>query len=157
MNLTEKVSYLKGLMDGLEPDLTTKEGKILAAMAEVLEELALSVTDLSEELDEVVELVDILDADLGEVEEAVFECDDDCDCNCDECDDDEDEDDEEYFDDFEDEQMYECVCTNCGDSLCIGENIVEEGSIECPNCGQLLEFDFNDIEDEEAEPEKSDT
>ena len=39
MNLTEKVAYLKGLMDGMEIDLETKEGKLFAAIADVLEDL----------------------------------------------------------------------------------------------------------------------
>ena len=49
MNLTEKVAYLKGLMDGMEIDLETKEGKLFAAIADVLEDLALSVSDLDDD------------------------------------------------------------------------------------------------------------
>lgn len=149
--LSEKVSYLKGLMDGLSIDESTKEGKILKIMADILDEMALTIEDISDEVDEVVELVDILDQDLGDVEEDIYDFDDDDECDC--CCDDEIEDfadDEEDFDDFEDdEQMYECCCSNCGDTICISESIVQEGSMKCPNCNALLEFNYVDDEDKE--------
>ena len=34
MTLTEKASYLKGLMDGMNLDTTTNEGKLFAAIAD---------------------------------------------------------------------------------------------------------------------------
>ena len=43
----------------------------------------------------------------------------------------------------------------CGDTVILDEYMLEEGSIDCPNCGSCLEFDFDDIElaaeSEEAE------
>lgn len=143
MELSQKVAYLKGLMDGLKIDESTNEGKILKVMADILDEMALTVEDIADEVDEVVELVDILDEDLGDLEEEVYfsdDCDDDCCC---------DDDDDFGFDD--DEEMYECVCPSCGDTICLGENIIAEGSIDCPNCGEELEFDFSKIEAEDEE------
>jgi len=40
MNLTEKSAYIKGLAEGLEFDKTTKEGKILAALLELVQKHA---------------------------------------------------------------------------------------------------------------------
>ena len=40
MNLTEKSAYIKGLAEGLEFDKTTKEGKIIAALLELVDDLA---------------------------------------------------------------------------------------------------------------------
>ena len=40
MNLTEKSAYIKGLTEGLELDKTTKEGKVIAALLELVDELA---------------------------------------------------------------------------------------------------------------------
>ena len=37
MTVTEKVAYLKGLMEGMKIDTESNEGKILAAMADILE------------------------------------------------------------------------------------------------------------------------
>ena len=134
MELTNKASYLPGLMDGLGIDENTKEGKVLKAMSDLLKEMAETIEDLSVELDETVELVDTLDQDLGDVEEIVYDLDDD---------DDED-------DDFEDCE-YECVCPTCGDTIYLDESLVEEGSIDCPNCGEKLEFDFEEEEEEGKE------
>ena len=78
MELSNKVAYLKGLIDGLKIDDSTNEGRVLLAMAEILDEMALTIEDVSDEVDEVVELVDILDEDLGNVEDDLYG--DDCGC-----------------------------------------------------------------------------
>ena len=130
MELSKKVAYLKGLMEGLKIDDSTNEGKILTIMADILDEMSATVEDIAEEVDETVELVDTLDEDLGEIEDLIYGDDDD---------------------DDDDDAMYECVCPNCGDTIMLGENIIADGSIECPNCGESLEFDFSEIEDEDNE------
>lgn len=139
MELSKKVAYLKGLMDGLKIDESTNEGKIIKLMADVLEDMADTIEDIAVEVDETVDLVDAIDEDLGALEEDYYELDDeqdddDDDCDCDFCDD--------------DEKMYECVCPSCGDKIMLGENIIADGSIDCPNCGEKLEFDFDDDPDE---------
>ena len=57
------------------------------------------------------------------------------------------------FDFDEDHDLYEVVCPTCGDSIMLNEQMVEEGSMNCPNCGELLEFDLED-EDEEEDSDK---
>ncbi|MDE5862643.1 MAG: hypothetical protein K2H28_10690, partial [Ruminococcus sp.] len=102
MKLTEKMSYLKGLMDGLEIDKSTKEGRIIAQMSELMEDIVLYVDDLQAQVDELTELCEILDEDLGEIEEEIYG-DEDFNCgNCD-CFDDEDEDEDYDFDSDDDE------------------------------------------------------
>ena len=148
--LSDKVSYLRGLMDGLELDYTTKEGKILKLMVEILDEMALTVEDISDEVDEIVEIIDMLDDDLCDVEDDLYDLDDeDFDDEYDGDFDDEEEilfDDEDDYDDFDDEPMYECCCPNCGDSITISESIVEKGSMKCPNCNTLIEFNYEEDE-----------
>ncbi|MBO4524844.1 CD1247 N-terminal domain-containing protein [Ruminococcus sp.] len=156
MKLTEKMSYLKGLIDGLEIDTSTKEGKVLLQMSEVMSELVLYVDDLQSQVDELTELCDILDEDLGQVEDDFYDC-DECDGDCDECDDD-DWDDEYDFDD-DDDGLYEITCPTCGDTILLDEGMIEEGSMNCPNCNELLEFDYDDLtiedfEDKDEAPEK---
>ena len=73
MKLTEKMSYLQGLLDGLEIDKSTKEGKALIQMSDVLSELVMYVEDLQNQVDELTELCDILDEDLGSVEEDFYD------------------------------------------------------------------------------------
>ena len=154
MKLTEKMSYLKGLIDGLEIDSSTKEGKILLQMSEVMNEMVIYIDDLQSQVDELTELCEILDEDLGMVEENLYDCDcdcdcdcdDDCDCDCDCCDDD---DDDYEFDD--DEELYEVTCPTCGDTILLDESIIEEGSMNCPNCNELLEFDDENLTIEDIE------
>ena len=71
MNLSDKMSYLKGLVDGMELDLTTKEGKVLGQLLDVLQETVLYVTDLQDQVDELTELCESLDEDLGDVEDSL--------------------------------------------------------------------------------------
>ena len=73
MNLGDKMSYLRGMIDGMELDLTTtKEGKVLAQLLEVMQETVLYVTDLQDQVDELTELCESLDEDLGDVEAEIF-------------------------------------------------------------------------------------
>ncbi|MBR6045874.1 MAG: hypothetical protein IKP47_09600 [Ruminococcus sp.] len=132
MELKSRVAYLKGLMDGLNISEETNEGKVLRVMSEVLDEIAGAVEDLAVEVDEAVELIDSIDQDLGEVEEDLYGLDED-----------EDRGDEDF-----DEEQYECVCPTCGETICLNESLIELGSIDCPNCGEKLEFDFGDDEEE---------
>ena len=126
MELLEKVAYLKGLISGMELDPEKKETKLFNAVIDVLDDVAAAVTDLEEETDEICNLIDVLDEDRGEVEEEVFGedgcgCDDDCDC---------------------DEETYEVTCPTCGNVIYVGEEMLDEGEMNCPNCGQDLEFDL---------------
>lgn len=157
MKLTEKMSYLKGLIDGLEIDTSTKEGKVLIQMSEVMSDLVLYVDDLQSQVDELTELCDILDEDLGAVEDDFYDC-EECDNDCDNCDDDEGWDDEFDFGD-DDDDLYEITCPTCGDTILLDEGMIEEGSMNCPNCNELLEFDYDDLtiedfEDKDEAPEK---
>ena len=142
MNLSDKMSYLKGLVDGMELDLTTKEGKVLGQLLDVLQETVLYVTDLQDQVDELTELCESLDEDLGDVEDAVFG-------------------DEE---DDEDDDMYEAVCPNCQNTIVLSDSVLDEGTMHCPCCNELLEFDYSDLtmddlehKEEDAEDAESET
>lgn len=139
MNLTERISYIRGLCDGLNLDESKPEVKVINAIVELLDDMALAVTDMEELYDKLSAQVDEIDEDLADVESDVY--DDDCDCCCD-CDD-------EDFDE-EDNPFYEVTCGSCGQKLNVAEDVLLEGEIECPNCGEVLEFDFSDLFDEEG-------
>ena len=130
MTLTEKVAYLKGLAEGLALDESKPEIKVIKAMMDILDDLALSVADLEDGLDLVCEQLDAVDEDLDELEGFVYEELDDCDCCCDDCDD-------------EDEEFYDVECPSCGEVICVDRDILEEGSINCPKCDELLEFEID--------------
>ncbi len=145
-SLTEKVAYLNGLMSGLDINDSTPEGKVLLQMADILSEMADVIEGVQDEIDEITELVDTIDQDLGDVEEDLYG--DDCDCDCDCCDDDCDCD---CCESADDEFIYEVVCPSCGDAICLDEYMIEDGSINCPNCNELLEFDLEGCDCEDCE------
>ena len=132
MTVTEKVAYLKGLVEGLDFDKNEKETKVINAVLDVLEDLALAVSDLDDEMALVTEQLDEVDEDLAELEDIFYdECDDcDCDCDCDDCCD-------------CDDDMYEVECPSCGEVIYFDEEIILDGKAECPSCGETLEFDLD--------------
>jgi len=141
MSLSEKVAYIKGLAEGLALDTTTKEGKLITAIIDVLEDVAYDIADIEENALDLAEEIDAISDDLADVEDVVFEDDDD--------DYDYDDDDEDDEDDDEDEEMFSVVCPACDEELVVDADILELGEIECPNCGEKLEFEFDEDEEDE--------
>lgn len=141
MKVTEKAAYLKGLAEGLAIDSTTPEGKLLLAMIDVMGEMAETISGMEEMVDDLNDVVDELDQDLGELEEDFYAFDED----------EEDEEDDEEDEAFESGALYEVTCANCGDKIYLDDENLKEGSIECPNCGKLLEFTYDDSEDYEED------
>lgn len=151
MTISEKSAYLKGLMDGLNLDTEKAEGKLISALVELMGDVTKKLTDventtiaISDELDEIEEDLDAIeDYILDEEDEEYDDYDDDFDDF-----DDEDYDDEGFDYGDEDTTIYEVKCT-CGNVIAFDEDTLEEGSIICDNCGETLEFTFDDDEDEE--------
>ncbi len=136
MTISEKVAYLKGLAEGLDLDTTkSKEGKLISVMIGILEELAMSVEDLEENALNLGEEIDVLSDDLADVEEVVF---------------DEDEDDnmEDYDDDW-----FEVECPTCGADIVVDDEALADGEVECPGCGARYAMELTDDEDEEEADE----
>ena len=133
MTVTEKAAYLKGLAEGLSLDPDKNETKLINAMIDVIDEMALSIADLEDSLDMVVEQLDAVDEDLSEVEDYLFEEDDDECAGC-----------------CGSGDYFEVECPACGETICLDESVLNEEAIECPACGETLEFDFDD-EDEDDE------
>ena len=136
MTVTEKAAYLKGLVEMAHFEKDTDEVKIIKAMVDAIDEMALTIADLEDEVAALTEVVDEIDEDLGDVEECIYDdddcCDDDCCCH-----------DDDYF---------EVECPACGETICLDESVLDEESIQCPACGETLEFDFDD-EDEDSDEE----
>ena len=153
MTISEKSAYLKGLMDGLNLNTETNEGKMIAAIVDLLGDVTRRLHDVEETTIAISDELDEIEEDLDAIEDFILdedEYDDDEDWDEDEDEDwdDEDEDYEEGFD-FGDPEttIYEVECA-CGSIIDFDEETLEEGSIVCPNCGETLEFSLED-EDEE--------
>jgi predicted RNA-binding Zn-ribbon protein involved in translation (DUF1610 family) len=100
-----KVAYVRGMMDGLAIDLDTKEGKVLSAMLNLLEDIA----DKIEEIDfRQEELETYIDDDIYDQNSEAS---------------------------FEEDDFIEFLCHRCGETIYVDKSIVNNNEqIECPNC-----------------------
>ena len=136
MSLTEKTAYLRGLMDGMGLQAeTSDERKLLAAIVDVLDDIAANVEANNESITSLADELDELDDAVTELEE-ILEDDDD--------EDDEDEDDEDWDDDF-----FEVECPTCGAEIDIDEPVLEAGEVVCPSCGDKFAVDLSDEEEDD--------
>ena len=134
MEITEKVAYLKGLLEGMELDTEKKEGKLIAAIIDVLDDIDLELEDMKDYADELGDGLDAVSDDLEDVEDIVFG-----------------EDDEDDFEAEDDEDCYATTCPTCEETIYFDESILEDGEVICPNCGEKLEFDISSLEEETDE------
>ena len=152
MTINEKAAYLKGLMEGLQLDTEKAEGKMIAAMVDLLGDLSKKLTNVEDTTIAISDELDEIEEDLDVIEDFIMEFEEDEDEDYDDDEDYEDDfDDEEYEEGFdfgdEDSTIYEVKCI-CGNVIAFDEETLEEGSIICDECGETLEFTFDD-EDEE--------
>ena len=139
MTPAEKVAYLKGLAEGLGIDAETREGKLLTAIIDVLEDLAYDLDEVSETVSDIGDDLDELYDEVDEISDYLIGADDE--------DDYDDYDDEDEFWDDEEPVFYEVTCPACENTITIDEDVLLTGAIACPNCSETLEFDFDSIED----------
>ena len=139
MTTSEKVAYLKGLMEGMKLDTTTNEGKILAAVVDILADMADDLEDVASDLYDLGEDVDAISDDLSDVEDYL-------------CDEDWNDEDEDWDEEDEDEEplFFEVTCPACEKTITVDEDVLNLGTIQCPNCGEMMEFEF-DEDDEETD------
>ena len=124
MDTTESLGYLKGLIEGLDLGDNKKETKVFSAIVDVL-------SNLVEDIDDMTDGVEML-------AEYVYDDYDD-ECDCDDCCDDDDEDEEEF----------EVECPLCNTPFTVDAETALNGTVPCPNCGEMLEFEVEEAEDDE--------
>ena len=152
MTINEKAAYLKGLMEGLQLDTEKAEGKMIAAIVDLLGDVTKKLTNVEDTTIAISDELDEIEEDLDAIEDFIMDEDeDDYDDDEDDFDDYDDEDFEEEGFDFGDEDttIYEVKCI-CGNVIAFDEETLEAGSIICDKCGETLEFSFED-EDEDEE------
>jgi len=135
MEIIERVAYLKGLAEGMSLNTEKGEGKLLSAIIDVLEDVALELEDVWDAQAELADGLDAVSDDLEDVEDVVFE----------EYDED-DEDDDDFDEELDD--MYETTCPKCGNTIRFDYEQAANEQLDCPNCGAHLEFS---LEDDDAE------
>ena len=144
MTISEKAAYIKGLADGCGLDTETSEGKVLAAIIDVLGDIGEAIAEIEENELNIGDEIDAISDDLADVEEIVYgdddydyddeDDDDGCDCGCE---------DEDF--------MVSVECPSCGEEIVIDESILEAGKFQCPNCGENLELEYDEEKEEEED------
>ena len=144
MTIVEKAAYLKGLTEGLGITPETKEGKLWAALQDLLSDMAHEIEDLqsnhldmADALDELTDEITVLQDCCGDLDMSPVDDEDD------EGEEDEDEDDDPY-----DGVLYDVTCPVCGEEITLDEDMLAQGSIDCPHCGEALEFETGEETDE---------
>ena len=150
-DISDRISYLKGLVEGLNLDMEKPEGKILDKVMDILGAMSDELDELRKDHEELDEYVESIDEDLSEIEEIVYgdEDEDGCDCGCGHCHhhDDEDEDDDE-------DGVVEYTCPHCGEEMTFEVKDFDfDDDYLCPNCHQPL---FPGAEEEDGEEEGED-
>ncbi|HCX64268.1 MAG TPA: transcriptional regulator [Eubacteriaceae bacterium] len=125
--INEKVSYLKGLCDGLDINEETKEGKVLVKIVDVLEDITDALDGLNEAYEDLEDYVEMVDEDLMDVEDELYELE---------------LDEDDYEDDDFEEDIYEIECPNCGNEFITSFDDMddEDFQIECPSCGYIVDL-----------------
>ena len=133
MTSSEKVAYLKGLMEGMELNTESGEGKLLSVIADILADLSEDIEDIESDLYDLSEDVDAISDDLSDVEDLLR--------------------DDDWEEDEEDgePQFFEVTCSACGNTITVDEDVLGLGRVQCPNCGEMMEFDFDEIDAEDEE------
>lgn len=135
MDTTESLGYLKGLIEGLDLGDNKKETKVFSAIVDVLSNLVEDIDDMTDGVEMLADQVDAVDEDLADLEEYVY--DDDFDeCDCDDCCDDE-------------EEEFEVECPLCNTPFTVDAETALNGTVPCPNCGEMLEFEVEEADDDE--------
>ena len=174
MTIVEKTAYLKGLTDGLGFDPQSKDGRLWAALNDLLADIAHEMEALQETDRGQAQALDGVADELSYLEELCggFDSEDDesvcgrCSRPCmpkggeepDEEELDDDWDNGEADMDEDDEELeydgviYDATCPVCGEEISFDEETLEQGSIQCPKCGEILEFDLGGDEEERSTP-----
>ena len=149
-NLSRRVGYLKGLMEGLDIDGNSANGKLMAGIVELLGDLTDRVEAMDELLDDLNDYVESIDDDLAELEGERA-----------------DDDDYGFMDDDEDDEDFDDAFGDGEDKLHLlrpgegagpaeqAEEAPESGEPDalagklCPRCGRMFFTSLDDGEDEE--------
>ena len=133
MELSNKAAYLQGLVDGLGVDESTKEGKIIKAMSALLAEMAEALEGMDEDLSRAYDQINDLSDELEDLEADLYE------------------DEDANDDDIASEPFYEVACPNCGETVYVSEDDLDAGEANCAHCGVTFEVA---LEGDEEEPDE---
>ncbi|MCL2108342.1 MAG: hypothetical protein FWH20_03240 [Oscillospiraceae bacterium] len=133
----DKLAYLNDLIKEMDIQGGTNEERLFLAITAALNEMSDVLHCYNEALDGMTEV-------LAEVEEGVYELEEEVfgssgefgDMGFGE------------FDDFNnDDEIYDITCIGCNKTITVDYDALDNGSITCPGCGELIEFTIEFKED----------
>lgn len=129
MTLTEKIAFLKGLIEGSEVNFgDKKKEKVFEVVIELLDDLAAAVTEIDEDVSVLYDEVDDLAEAVDELDETLYYLSDDL----------------GYDGEMDDEDfMYEIQCEKCGNTIVVDEDALLNDVLTCPSCGEIIELEFD--------------
>ena len=111
-DITERVSYLQGMSEGLNITEGGPQGKIISGILNVLNEMAEEICILQKDNQDMRGYLECVDDDLLELEEIIAE-----------------------------EEFLEFECKNCGEELCLEADLFDDEDvieIICPKCSETV-------------------
>ena len=133
MNARERIAYLRGLLDCMEPE--ERSTKVYTAVAEALDALSLEIEEHSRQLEGVREAGEELADEIYELHDAVYELERSVGLESDEDYDDTDDDEESSS-----ESYISVTCPSCAYSFYYRyEEGKEEDKLICPGCGEEID------------------
>ena len=136
--LTDKVSYLKGLADGMKLNMDKDANKLIMEILGALGEFADEMQAMADAHDELNEYVESIDDDLADLEDTLFG------------DEEEDEDEE----DVEMDDIITYACPECGHEIEFHADDVDlSEDYLCPACGKPI---FPEIEEDDEDEDEDD-
>ena len=139
-NLSDRVSYIKGLAEGLKLDTEKNEGKLIEKILELLGDITKELEEMQEEQNDLNAYMEAIDNDLGDLEDVVLG--------------DEDDEDDDFMEgedeDDGDDNLVEYTCPHCGEEMTFEVDSFDfDEDYLCPNCHQPLFPETPDEDDEE--------
>lgn len=125
-DILEKVSYLQGMSEGLTISDGSPQGKVIAGILNVLNEMADELAVFQYEMAEIREYLEDMDEDLLDLEESLS-----------------------------DEEYDSLVCDNCGELIFILHDDEDEIlELVCPSCQEIIYVNESGMDFETLPPDE---
>ncbi|MDR2532657.1 MAG: hypothetical protein LBC82_07435 [Oscillospiraceae bacterium] len=121
----EKLAYLNGLIKGMNLTGKSDEEKLFLAITGALNEMNDIIESYDDAFDGMTEV-------LADIEESVYELEDEVFG--------EEKPDIDDYGSLDDDDIYDITCSGCDNIITVDYDALDDGSVTCPNCGELIEF-----------------
>lgn len=116
--IKEKVAYLRGLAEGMDIG-DNQQGKLFNAIIAAMDVMADAVEENEAAITEIDECIDDIYDDLDNIDEYLFDDEDD--------------------DEFDEDDFIEMECPSCGETVFFDSEMMNSGEdLICPNCNVVM-------------------